>query len=110
MLAALAKSAAQSNPNLANPGRELNKQLTLDLSDGILDGRDAAGQPVAPDALRAHSPSQLKGSVVAQSAGRLTVDVGGSGGGSVSRSLAATPYSPGAGDRYPWATPLTLTA
>jgi hypothetical protein len=111
MLNALAKAAARFNPGLPNPAREMTKQLTADLSDGVLDGKDRGGVPVAPTQQRAYDPGQLTGTVVAQAAGRLVTDVVGAGSVSVTTSTAAAvPCGNGTGLCYPFGTVVALQA
>lgn len=109
MLVALAKSAAAFNPGLARPAREMTRQLSTDLSDGVIDGRDRLGQPVAPPATRAYDPQVLAPQLVTQSAGRLVTQS--SGAGSVSVEPAGSACAGGGSGRcYPWGTSVTLVA
>lgn len=112
ILTALAKSAAQFNPALPNPAREMSKQLTRDLSDGVIDGKDSAGAPVsATPETKAYDFAQLPAAVVAQAAGRLEADVVGQGSIVVTASSAAKVIcSNKPGDCYPFGTVVTVQA
>ena len=109
VLNSLARSAAQFNPTLANPAREMTKQLARDLSDGIINGRDSSGAAVAPPGQSAYEPSQLSQSVSKQTASALVVTT--SGNGTVNSVANAQPVScpSGAGLCYPFGTTVTLT-
>ncbi len=110
MLAALAKAAAEFNEGLPNPARQMTKQLTLDLSDGVIDGKDSTGASVAPAASRAYDWQQLPAALVAQTAGRLTRLTTGSGTVTISSSTGSVPCPSGTGDCFAWGSKVTLSA
>ena len=56
--AGLVRAASMHNPGAA-PGIELLRQLTLDLSDGRLNGVGPRNEPVAPSGQQAYDPSSL---------------------------------------------------
>lgn len=58
-LAALGRHAALFNPSLAAPALDAGRQLARDAADGIVDGADAQGAPVATTATRAYDASTL---------------------------------------------------
>lgn len=77
VLSALAKVARQTNPSLQNPAKDMLKQLSADLTDGVIDGKRADGQAVATAATAAYSAPVLGQVLSAQALGRLTVSVNG---------------------------------
>lgn len=113
MTTALSKSAAQFNPTLVNPAREMTKQLTLDLSrDDVLDGKVMAVDPVSPNTgTRAYDASQISASVASQALSRLTTTNTGQGAIIVSASTAgALQCIDGSLACYPFGTIVTLQA
>jgi len=107
-LSSLSKAAAVSNPSLANPGREMTKQLALDLTDSVIDGRKSDGQPVATPAAAAYQPATFTQLLTQQTLGRLTLTISGNGG--VARSGAgALACSGSGGECYAFGASVTLT-
>ena len=111
VLTALAKSAAQFNPNLPNPAREMTKQLVRDFSDGVIDGKDSTGAPVAVPGQQAYDKQLLKASLVRQANGRLVTQPLGQGSITVtSSSQTAETCASGSGQCFPFGTVVNLSA
>lgn len=109
LLTSLSKTARAFNPALPNPAREMTRQLSRDLADGVLDGKDRQGADVAPAATRAYSPQTFANDVVAQAMGRLISQVNGFG--AVSMNPVGVPCPDGGiGSCFAWGSTVTLTA
>jgi len=58
-LASIGRHAALFNPSLAAPGLDAGRQLSRDAADGVVDGADAQGAPVATITARAYDAAKL---------------------------------------------------
>lgn len=109
ILVALARAAAKFNPSLEAPAREMSKQLSRDLGDGVLDGKDRDGAAVTTPGSQAYDVQSFSTSVTAQSVGRLNTRVSGHGGIALNPPGQPCPGG-GTGSCYAWGSQVTLTA
>jgi len=78
VVAAFGRQAGVFNPGLSAPALQATQQLGRDLTDGVLDGFDATGAPVASASQRAYDPAALT-AALSSSLASITTQFGGSG-------------------------------
>lgn len=111
-LAAMAKTAAQFNAALPSPAREMTKQFTRDLTDGVVDGKDSTGTAVSVSPVTAaYDFNRLPTKLADSAMGRLVTEAAGSGTIQVVASSAqGIVCGSGNGACYPFGTTVTLQA
>lgn len=111
-LTALAKTAAQFNAALPSPAREMTKQITRDLTDGVVDGKDSTGAAVSVSTVTAaYDTSRLPATLANSALGQLVTEVAGAGSIQfVSSSAQAVACGNGSGTCYPYGSVVTLQA
>jgi len=65
LTAGFAKQAATFNPQVTSPGLESARQFASDLSDGVINGRNGKGVPVAEASRLTYDPSTIKQALTA---------------------------------------------